>query len=113
MLVPCQGLSAHQGFHVLHPTSSIRACPQRLALLLLSLQEAVLQRLLRQATALGREMHVTWLRLPPRMAFLTQTRMTLSLPPLSRRLPALYNVKTLPLCPRSTLQSRVDTLRCF
>ena len=35
---------------------------------------------------------------------LTQTRMTLSRPPLKRRLAELYRVKTLPLWPRNTLQ---------
>ena len=34
----------------------------------------------------------------------TQTRMTLSRPPLNKRLPELYRLSTLPLCPRSTLQ---------
>ena len=51
--------------------------------------------------------------LQPKEVSLTQTRMTLSLPPLNRRLPALCNVRTLPLCPRSTLHSQSDVLRCL
>ena len=46
----------------------------------------------------------------PTKGVLTQTRMTLSLPPLKRRLPALCSVKTLPRCPRSTLHSHFDPL---
>ena len=73
--------------------------------------DALLHQLFQEAIALSRKRHVAMLLAPFTKAVLTQTRMTLSLPPLNRRLPALCSVKTLPLCPRSTLHPQYDALR--